>query len=511
MAVRIAKNGAKEELKPNLVGLSNMAISFLPKSYTLLNVISAYRENVAAIRFSLLVNVKNESGVEDICRLEILEKPWIVTKWGDKLRILDYTNCTTSGDDSSTNNLNNKDEKNNFIFNPTFDNQDQGISDDSMKNIESQIIEPKRKPVEKQNNDDDSLKLFEQYIQPKKTLPKTTTPTTSTTTTSTSTEPIEEALKTITEYVEHSPKTNIDQETSVNTELAAENSTSHTEQVQTIEEHDTSPLDFNTTTETATAFTNSDNNDSNDTFLFLFTNEETYKLDNSNEQSTQSTEPSLSDDSIFTLDNLFNKELDKLIDEINAELESKTPYNEAFEQPSELPILKENVNVPTENYGNYFPPNIDDIVLVLTDKNCEESVDFDNVDAPSTPSQTVSEEDIVFDKIDDITDAYDAEDKNEQEVILVRNTRSNTEKDFIINVINKGLEQLDHIDSDDFKRVVLKVVHVKKIDTSASPSYLVRVEIANSHCMEESTDIDNCLKSIIKSSTKNCEMEVKKK
>lgn len=136
--------GAEETLNPSLVGLWNMAVTFLPKSYKLINIVSATREVVAGVRYNLLVNAQNENFTETLCDIEILEKPWILSEWGDKLRTLQYTNCTYDSTKIKSNEEDD-DKTRNYNFNPMFSNKYNDITDEMLKALEEQIIKPKAK------------------------------------------------------------------------------------------------------------------------------------------------------------------------------------------------------------------------------------------------------------------------------------------------------------------------------------------------------------------------------
>ncbi|KAL9897273.1 cathepsin F isoform 2-T2 [Glossina fuscipes fuscipes] len=107
--VHVLQPGEREYLSPNLIGLQNIAMTFLPLTMNFINIIDAYREIVNGVRYEILLNAINtEDNDEDIvCRLVILEKPWLRTQWGDKVRELQYTNCTSStGTDIADNSFN---------------------------------------------------------------------------------------------------------------------------------------------------------------------------------------------------------------------------------------------------------------------------------------------------------------------------------------------------------------------------------------------------------------------
>uniref|UniRef100_A0A1A9WFU4 Cysteine proteinase CG12163 n=1 Tax=Glossina brevipalpis TaxID=37001 RepID=A0A1A9WFU4_9MUSC len=147
--VHLLQPGEREYLSPNLIGVQNIASTFLPLTMNFINVIDAYREIVNGIRYEILLNAINteENDAEIVCRLIILEKPWLRTQWGDKVRDLQYSNCTSSAattdsdivDNSSPNRANNINDKyvKSTVFNGGSRNE---LSDVEIKRLEDQIF-----------------------------------------------------------------------------------------------------------------------------------------------------------------------------------------------------------------------------------------------------------------------------------------------------------------------------------------------------------------------------------
>jgi hypothetical protein len=94
-------------------------------------------------------------------------------------------------------------------------------------------------------------------------------------------------------------------------------------------------------------------------------------------------------------------------------------------------------------------------------------------------------------------DATTAEPSNEE----IRERRSTNIRD----LTEDALETLDHFDADDDKRVLVNIIGVK------GKKNVLKVEaaIANSHCKENSHEIDECEKRIDRNSVKVCLFEVK--
>ncbi|XP_055526517.1 uncharacterized protein LOC129719120 isoform X2 [Wyeomyia smithii] len=137
--------GAREQLKPSLRGLSHIAISFLPKTHRFVSVLSATREVVAGVRYDLSVQALDEAQLEVICCMTVLEKPWLTTESGDKFRLLENSNCTspeqgiTEGVEVVT--------RLNAIFDPSLRSR-QDMSPTRFKDLVSQIIVQRKEEQE---------------------------------------------------------------------------------------------------------------------------------------------------------------------------------------------------------------------------------------------------------------------------------------------------------------------------------------------------------------------------
>lgn len=148
--VHVLNPGEREYLSPNLIGVQNIAMTFLPLSMNFINIIDAFREIVNGVRYEILLNAVDtkQKDADTICRLVILEKPWITTQWGDKHRELVNSNCsdiadnaldTDAGDldpEQRAKSLNDK-YVSNSIFNGGRRNE---LSDSEMAQLEAQIL-----------------------------------------------------------------------------------------------------------------------------------------------------------------------------------------------------------------------------------------------------------------------------------------------------------------------------------------------------------------------------------
>ncbi|XP_062122333.1 LOW QUALITY PROTEIN: putative cysteine proteinase CG12163 [Drosophila sulfurigaster albostrigata] len=100
--VHVLNPGEREYLSPNLIGVQNIAMTFLPLSMNFVNIIDAFREIVNGVRYEILLNAIDTKAkdADTICRLVVLEKPWLTTQWGDKHRELVNSNCSDVADNA---------------------------------------------------------------------------------------------------------------------------------------------------------------------------------------------------------------------------------------------------------------------------------------------------------------------------------------------------------------------------------------------------------------------------
>ncbi|XP_017848243.1 putative cysteine proteinase CG12163 isoform X1 [Drosophila busckii] len=102
--VHVLNPGEREFLSPNLIGVQNIAMTFLPLSFNFVNIIDAFREIVNGVRYEIHLNAVDTKAkdADTICRLVILEKPWLTTQWGDRYRELVNSNCSDAADNALT-------------------------------------------------------------------------------------------------------------------------------------------------------------------------------------------------------------------------------------------------------------------------------------------------------------------------------------------------------------------------------------------------------------------------
>lgn len=146
--VHVLNPGEREYLSPNLIGVQNIAMTFLPLSMNFINIIDAYREIVNGVQYEILLNAVDtkQKDADTICRLVILEKPWLTTQWGDKHRELVNSNCTDTADnaldtDTYDQELRAKSLNDKYVSNTIFNGGRRNeLSDSEMAQLEAQIL-----------------------------------------------------------------------------------------------------------------------------------------------------------------------------------------------------------------------------------------------------------------------------------------------------------------------------------------------------------------------------------
>ncbi|KAJ6640194.1 putative cysteine proteinase, partial [Pseudolycoriella hygida] len=518
IAVRVDKVGTTEILKPTLVGLSNMAIQFLPKDFKLVEVIEATREIVSGVRYELIVAARDGNDEDILCRLVVTEITWKVTAWGDKQRDLNYSNCTSNATTDE-----NVPKQNDFNFNPLFVTKTNFINDEDLKRIESQIIKPKQvekpasKPKKSEMSDFD-LSILEAMIIPSKSVKTKELP-------KIPSQHDEHALDTNTHSIsEPKPATElnekvvpiaaqIDSETqtdSIERETTKQNS--YDLEKSTSIDNVLSPAVSEKQTTTATEKMEST----------IIATESSQKENTLNEPKIEET--TLKSEDIYTQTPVVK---DTLESSKGIEISNQT-------ERSDIGINAENVEtyiLPATQVSNSEAESIDEQVTTTevrkesteqnenNEKKQEQTlpkiktVGLQLIDAIVPPSKTV----VIFEKLEDnnagnepsteIKYKYEQIEQGQERV----RREVNTEMEFLKNLANEALEQLDHVDSDDFKRMVLEIIRVKKVEQENGAIYVIKVRIANSNCSEESDDLQRCLDNVIKDTTKICFIEMKSK
>ncbi|XP_054747763.1 putative cysteine proteinase CG12163 isoform X1 [Anastrepha obliqua] len=141
--VHVLNPGEREYLSPNLIGVQNIAMTFLPLSINFVNIIDAFREIVDGVRYEILLNAIDTKAkdADVICRLVIIEKPWLRTEWGDKVRELRTSNCTSEEDNLTDPAMRSKALNDKYTTNALFNGGTRNeLTDDEMSKLESQIL-----------------------------------------------------------------------------------------------------------------------------------------------------------------------------------------------------------------------------------------------------------------------------------------------------------------------------------------------------------------------------------
>lgn len=516
MAIHVDKAGNREQLKPTLVGLANMAITFLPSTYKFLNVVSATREVVAGVRYSLLVNARDDTGCNQICSIVVMEKPWLLTEWGDKQRKLDYTNCTSLEYNAADRNV-----EQNYNFNPVFVNQGQGVSDDVMKYLESQIIQPKVRTITKPVSIDNLILPVSEKITTE--IPKTPTVKIN--------DPSKSFLDSFFQVEEDSvvqPKMNnknfvsldhvqpdrefIRVEHAENDAAATSSGDSATE----INEVSSDDLSEMTTTDYITETpndlinipnANNENNESNDV---RFANEAITAVQTPIVSETLGQDVN---DGMESFQEAYRIIEQAVHDNINSEMNYSPQVLPQFVENDESLLQYVNSELQTPEHPDQSDSNSEadasavvieselsaplvETVALRFDTSEDVAINVENGDTVAVADQqTVS------------STEHSYEEQNHEQ--LLRTKRNiNNEKEYVSSLAAQAVDQLDHVDSDNYKRMVLDVLHAKRIEKIDQTVYVLKLRIGNSNCAEASTDLQACLTDLLDGSTKLCNLEV---
>lgn len=410
VAVHVDQVGATEQLNPLLVGLSNMAISYLPVGYKLGSVVSATREVVRGVRYSLVVNVVTDTSEPLVCLIEVLEKPWILMQWGEKHRTLIHTNCTAEQYGAVAAN---EDKYSGFV-NPVFVNN--GVMGaDELKNVEGQILPPKptKKPVI--TSFEDLMKQILVFTTPK------------------SKESTSSVLSTVSE---------IELTSTARTIQPDESTTPHVDEILPQK-----PLD-----------------DASKSLLDDFFNVDNNYRTHAESESQDITSTSVAQEAatIAKIENNINR---------------PSPVTQETQQDDEV---QKTEDVQTEKSSS---PQIEG--LAYPNSSREEIPFSSQSDSPRSKRQA-----------------------------------SSSEATLIESISRKALRQLDSLDADDFKRILLDVLRSNRKDLPKSTAhYVLALRVANSHCIEtddETEDVDKshydiCSMNLVPGSTKICNVEVNSK
>ncbi|XP_037025759.1 putative cysteine proteinase CG12163 isoform X2 [Bradysia coprophila] len=507
IAVRVGKMGATESLKPNLVGLSNMAIQFLPTDFKFVEVLEATREIVSGVRYELFVAALDENDEAVLCRIVVTELTWKLTAWGEKQRDLNYSNCTSNAttDDNVPN-------PNDFSFNPLFVRKSNTISDDELKLIESQILKPKQtdkslsKPKISQSFD---LSNLEAMIIPAKSLPKSVKATLS--------------PHTLNELRDHTQKTSESQlvgDCNQNQPYDKKPTSDVLQESQLkIDSIDTNSKLLEASHETITKSLNfpvllNVKGDSENPTLESNVSESVQNENNLSELRFE--EKTLkSEDGDTNEPSVLKVTSESLIPNQNGEVERSdiVTSTEILKQTERLTPHKINES-ETEHLveGTTSPEVLKNDEVKVHPKTENASLRMDDSIVPS--SETV----MVFESLTDgnraineATESFKYEENVDNREIDRPKRDINTEMLFLKQLTDEALEQLDHVDSDNLKRIALDIIRVKKIDQDNGAVYVIKVRTANSDCLEESDGQQTCLDNIRKDTIKICFIEVKSK
>lgn len=441
--------GATETLNPLLVGLSNMAINYLPVGYKLGGVVSATREVVQGVRYNILVNAVTDKAEPLVCLIEVLERPWALMQWGEKQRTLIHTNCTAEEYNAAAAN-----EENNFNFNPVFVNKGGEMTDEELKMIEGQIVVPKPRTTKQPDVPDFMKQLVDQIVvNTTPAVPKAVT------------EPA------IVPSVTESDRPKNTKSTRAPITEATPHQEDDIQPLQPLNDASKNILDdfFNV-----------------DTIFRTQAQPESIAISNTN---VNSNPESISESTTRKAEQRGGEEMKTTV--LTA---IKSETNSAVHTSIDITAItndqSKEINGPIEPSTTQQSPQFEGLALVNADSN-----------SPSTPDITTSN-----------TASPDGPSTSSDSNRRKRQATS-TEAAYIEDIARRSLLQLDATDSDDHKRVLLDVLRSNRVDTDAGTNFVLALRVANSHCVEDkSTELDlGCAENLVPGTTKICNVEVNRR
>lgn len=476
IAVRVDKIGATETLKPNLVGLSNMAIQFLPTDYKFVEVLEATREIVSGVRYELLVAALDGNDETVLCRIIVTELTWKLTAWGEKQRDLNYSNCTSN----ATTDDNNVPKPNDFSFNPLFVRKSNVVSEDDLKLIESQIIKPKQTEKSWSNPSElFDLSNLEAMIIPSKSSPQSVKT------------PLRSHIQNeINAHTQRPSESQLVKDSNNNQQFEQQtDSIYHTSNAKwsqssyeaVIEPLSEKQLSKSARKENESQFEEitmtSENSDTHNQPIILKVTSESPSLDLNDERKDEATNTETSNwPKPLSTQKITESQTESLVEGTTLHEVTKVAFEvvnvQTTTESASLQLSSSIIPSPESILVLEILPKDDEAINEATESlNHQESVENQEVDRPKR----------------DI----------------------NTEMLFLKQLTNEALEQLDHIDSDNFKRIALDIIRVKKVDKESGAIYVIKVRTANSDCLEESDEQQPCLDAIRQDTVKICLIEVK--
>lgn len=469
VAVHVKRTGASEELKPTLVGLANMAITFLPVGYRFGKVMSAQRELISGVRYTINVLATDNDSAEIVCHLVVVEKPWLLTEWGDKQRTLQHTNCTSKFDEdegsgaSSTRPID-LNANQNFNFNPVFINQGGDLDDDAMKQLESQIFQPKvrtTKPPVTRSDDSDWMKNLEQLIlvAPKvtNTPPQTDFPT--------STNCDIQASREVVASTSSETAKSLELETTIRPEIITPPSSSPAIQPSISTSTSSTPVDHAKIGDS-----------SNEPIASKELNPSSSTLD-ATEEKEKITEETKELPNMNAESNLLVIESTTIAVEVAVEpKEHQSESVNSFYDASRK--FEETVNEQINAKMDFTVPLLRSTV-VDTDESLRLYIDSAIQDEKRQGPSPLTKQS-----------------STAAESSLSRRRRDaphTTEADFIRTIAQEAIDQLDRIDADDEKRIVLNILKtLRTVHPDKTVHYLLWLRVGISKCLESDEDIDGC-------------------
>ncbi|KAL1373386.1 hypothetical protein pipiens_018690 [Culex pipiens pipiens] len=537
VAIHVDALGTKEQLRPSLRGLSYIAISFLPQGFSLVEVQTATREVVAGVRYELLAKALDQDQLEVLCALTVLEKPWITTESGDKYRILEHSNCTSPSDETTTVEVV---TKLNPIYDPNVRAQ-QEMTPSRFKDLVNQIIiekhevrelttttEPATTPGLSESSKDalDQLFLFGSEAQQQRRV--------ETSADERRQEVIEEVIVPKRVEQQNTEATTTEAATATNLTLDQQVQSTFEEVFKTHQEiqkaldeviqrggNRDAQLKYEpvfaellqkvkTSIDNYYRTTNPGGGEANvDTTAFVVSDNVATVTHRVEEDQHNSSESDEDQQVIQPVRDLAPPKIDSVV--MHFSDDSDDQQQQEVQRPQTREELLREFNADDSQQRNKRAPR-------------SSSHEHDGHYSPFFGSSSAESHEHYgrpytgFNPFLNPYNPYNYQYRRKRSVEdLDLNGEDRNEMDHMEKIIAEAIEMLDTMDADQFKRVLLDVVNVKRINQFGSAVeqkgelFVARVVTANSHCIEEAEDVVKCKRLLIDGSSKFCTLEIRVK
>ena len=448
MAFSASALGAKEPLNPQLPQIENIVTPFLLDGFKYVEALEVSRAVVAGVKYEIIFKMLDLEGMEHICDLNVLEKPWLM-KNSQKFRTLLSSNCSMVEQK--------EEDQSQYVINPVFKPQasdNEEMSEESLKYLEEQIVPYATTEITRQR--------------------KTTTE-----------QPETSSYESSESTFKPDSKNMLDDFFKINNFFQPET---------TVADVGASEIGQIDETTTLKSLDQSSKDALDEMFGFKPAEKKTENTNNfANPQSSDVNEDIVQVKRIEPVQtgvkpSRGNVALNQL------ELEIKKSFSDLFQNNAEfqqaIAKLIENKNsqqISQDNYNHVFNILVNNLKLKIES--------YTNIEASTTESST--NDPSVISSASQINHYHN---KRSVANVTVENKK-------VLNLVRNALMRLDNLDEDDMKRVVIEIITTKVYKVQGVKHHLVNLKYANSNCYEHAKEI-TCAQNFNKETVKMCVFEV---